>query len=282
VHTVLGAFVAGVLIGESPILTRHIEEQLRGLIAALFMPVFFGLSGLSADLTILKDPELLLLAIGLIIIASAGKFAGAFVGGKLGRLTGRGAAYTLIVIYPRFCLLTNFCGGTAFTPFQHLNVLANPAYALDKPPLEILKVSVDEIRSSFLMTKDDASIHAGRDPVVRTSLQFDREMMQVFKSATCRGVAGEAPIEDALPVWRSLLKVCGRNDLVQKLSGYEGYRDLIQHGDDHGFIDARPTKAELIDLLKKKPEARVALAVDGGVRRRSRSRAHLDAAQQRR
>ena len=42
VHTVLGAFVAGVLIGESPILTRHIEEQLRGLITALFMPVFFG------------------------------------------------------------------------------------------------------------------------------------------------------------------------------------------------------------------------------------------------
>ena len=89
VHTVLGAFVAGVLIGKSPILTRHIDEQLRGLIAALFMPVFFGLSGLSADLTILKDPELLLLAIGLIVIASAGKFAGAFVGGKLGRLTGR-------------------------------------------------------------------------------------------------------------------------------------------------------------------------------------------------
>ena len=46
VQTVLGAFVAGILIGESPILTRHIEEQLRGLIIALFMPVFFGLAGL--------------------------------------------------------------------------------------------------------------------------------------------------------------------------------------------------------------------------------------------
>ena len=42
VNTVLGAFVAGILIGESPILTRHIDEQLRGLIVALFMPVFFG------------------------------------------------------------------------------------------------------------------------------------------------------------------------------------------------------------------------------------------------
>lgn len=33
VHTVLGAFVAGVLIGESPILSKHIDEQLRGLIS---------------------------------------------------------------------------------------------------------------------------------------------------------------------------------------------------------------------------------------------------------
>ena len=86
VQTVLGAFVAGVLVGELPILTRHIDQQLRGLIAALFMPVFFGLSGLSADLTILKNPNLLLLAVGLIVIASFGKFAGAFVGGKLGGL----------------------------------------------------------------------------------------------------------------------------------------------------------------------------------------------------
>src|SRR6185369_4237250 len=60
VHTVLGAFVAGILVGESPILTRQIDMQLRGLIAGLFMPVFFGLAGLGADLTILKDQTLLL------------------------------------------------------------------------------------------------------------------------------------------------------------------------------------------------------------------------------
>jgi len=91
VHTVLGAFVSGVLIGESPILTRHIDEQLRGMIMAFFMPVFFGLAGLSADLTILSDRTLLMLALGLIVIASIGKFAGAFVGGKIGGLTLREA-----------------------------------------------------------------------------------------------------------------------------------------------------------------------------------------------
>ena len=87
VHTVLGAFVAGILTGQSPILTRHIDEQLRGLIIALFMPVFFGLAGLGADLTILKDPSLLLLTVGLVLIASLGKFGGAFLGGWVGGLT---------------------------------------------------------------------------------------------------------------------------------------------------------------------------------------------------
>ncbi|HTQ82412.1 MAG TPA: cation:proton antiporter, partial [Pseudolabrys sp.] len=89
VQSVLGAFVAGLLIGESPILTRHIDEQLRGLIFAFFMPVFFGTAGLHADLTILKDPSLLLLTVGLIVIASIGKFSGAFLGGTLAGLTPR-------------------------------------------------------------------------------------------------------------------------------------------------------------------------------------------------
>jgi Kef-type K+ transport system membrane component KefB len=91
VHTVLGAFVAGVLIGESPILSKHIDEQLRGLILAFFMPVFFGIADLSADLTVLKDPTLLLMALGLIAIATLGKFAGAFLGGEIGGLTRREA-----------------------------------------------------------------------------------------------------------------------------------------------------------------------------------------------
>jgi Kef-type K+ transport system membrane component KefB/nucleotide-binding universal stress UspA family protein len=89
VHTVLGAFVAGVLIGESPILSKHIDEQLRGLILAFFMPVFFGIAGLSTDLTVLRDPQLALMALGLIAIASGGKFAGAFIGGEIGGLTRR-------------------------------------------------------------------------------------------------------------------------------------------------------------------------------------------------
>jgi len=87
VHAVLGAFVAGVLIGESPILTRHIDEQLRGLITAFFAPVFFGLAGLSADLTILGSGKLAAVTGVIVLIASLGKFGGGFIGGKLGGLS---------------------------------------------------------------------------------------------------------------------------------------------------------------------------------------------------
>ncbi|MEO8425991.1 MAG: cation:proton antiporter [Verrucomicrobiota bacterium] len=91
VHTVLGAFVAGIIIGQSPILTKHIEEQLKGLIVALYMPVFFAVAGLSIDLTVLRSVSLIELAVLLIAIASFGKIVGCYVGGRLGSLSSKEA-----------------------------------------------------------------------------------------------------------------------------------------------------------------------------------------------
>lgn len=89
VHTMLGAFVAGVLTGESPILTRRIARQIRALIIGLFAPVFFGVAGLTANLTLLQDKSLLMLTGALIAVAVVGKVTGAFVGGRLARLSAR-------------------------------------------------------------------------------------------------------------------------------------------------------------------------------------------------
>jgi len=87
VHTALGAFIAGVLVGQSPILTEHIEGELRGFIIAFFSPVFFAVAGLGMDLRTLLDPALLLVTAAIILTASIGKFLGALAGGKLGGLT---------------------------------------------------------------------------------------------------------------------------------------------------------------------------------------------------
>lgn len=91
VHTVLGAFMAGIMVGQSPILTKHIDEQLRGIIVTLFMPVFFGVAGLSIDLRVLADPRLLALTGLLIAVASLGKLGGCYFGSRLGGLTHREA-----------------------------------------------------------------------------------------------------------------------------------------------------------------------------------------------
>jgi Kef-type K+ transport system membrane component KefB/nucleotide-binding universal stress UspA family protein len=87
VHTALGAFVAGIMIGQSPILTEHIENELRGFIFAFFAPVFFAVAGLGMDLRTLMDPTLLLFTVAVIAVASVGKFTGALIGGRLGGLT---------------------------------------------------------------------------------------------------------------------------------------------------------------------------------------------------
>lgn len=87
VHTALGAFVAGILVGQSPILTEHIENELRGFIFAFFAPVFFAVAGLGMDLRTLMDPTLLLFTLAVILVASVGKFGGALIGGRLGGLT---------------------------------------------------------------------------------------------------------------------------------------------------------------------------------------------------
>lgn len=87
VHAALGAFVAGILIGQSPFLTEHIESQVRGFIIAFFSPVFFAVAGLGMDLRTLLDPTLLLFTLAVILVASIGKFLGALIGGRVGGLT---------------------------------------------------------------------------------------------------------------------------------------------------------------------------------------------------
>ena len=89
VHTALGAFIAGILVGQSPILTEQIENQVRGFVFAFFSPVFFAVAGLGMDLRTLWDPTLALFTLAVILVASVGKFSGALIGGRLGGLTTR-------------------------------------------------------------------------------------------------------------------------------------------------------------------------------------------------
>ncbi len=92
VEAVLGAFVAGVLIGRSRLRDHKIIEPIETATTGLFAPVFFATAGLRVDLGLLTDPEVLLWAVVVLAVASIAKFAGAMIGAKLTGLSGREGA----------------------------------------------------------------------------------------------------------------------------------------------------------------------------------------------
>jgi Kef-type K+ transport system membrane component KefB/nucleotide-binding universal stress UspA family protein len=83
IHAVFGAFIAGVVLAQSPRVRANALEKLAGVVHGVFTPVFFAFVGLRVDLTRLSDLGLVGAVIG---VACAGKLIGCTLGGLLGRL----------------------------------------------------------------------------------------------------------------------------------------------------------------------------------------------------
>lgn len=158
--------------------------------------------------------------------------------------------YLLTVTYTEWCGRLGLCGPAIWRPASFLRFdVAHAAERVSGRDLIIQDVAVDRSRSSFSMSKTDESIHALREEKVRTSIEFDRRLIGIFEGATCRSVDGEQPIEDALPIWRDLLKKRGQTVLAARLSDYDGYRTLIKTGGDTIF-KALPNASELAATKK--------------------------------
>lgn len=83
IHAVFGAFIAGVILAQSPRVRANALEKLAGVVHGVFTPVFFAFVGLRVDLTRLSDLGLVTAVVG---VACAGKLIGCTSGGILGRL----------------------------------------------------------------------------------------------------------------------------------------------------------------------------------------------------
>ncbi|WP_432041924.1 cation:proton antiporter [Streptomyces cadmiisoli] len=82
-----GAFVCGIVISSTGQLAPGRLAALRTVVLRVFAPVFFAAAGLRMDLTGLADPEVLGAAFLLLFVAVLGKFAGAYAGARLSRLS---------------------------------------------------------------------------------------------------------------------------------------------------------------------------------------------------
>lgn len=84
-EAVFGAFVAGLLVASS--VDRRLLAPLHSVTLAVFAPLFLATAGLRIDLTALADPAVLLAGIVVLLLATLGKFAGAYLGARAGRLS---------------------------------------------------------------------------------------------------------------------------------------------------------------------------------------------------
>ncbi|MEU2252088.1 cation:proton antiporter [Nocardia xishanensis] len=73
IYSVFGAFVAGAVMPRGKLLDT-IRERFEPLVAYLLLPAFFIYSGLNTELSLIFDPEVLLVAAIVLIVSFAGKF----------------------------------------------------------------------------------------------------------------------------------------------------------------------------------------------------------------
>lgn len=86
-EAVFGAFLCGMLIGSGGESVRARTAPLRTVVLAVLAPVFFATAGLRIDLRALAHPMILAAAAIVLCTAIVGKFAGAYLGARLSRLT---------------------------------------------------------------------------------------------------------------------------------------------------------------------------------------------------
>jgi len=79
----LGAFLTGIQMARMSNITKEVLSQLRGMTLAVFSPVFFASAGLKVNLTQVRSPEILMVLLSVIAVATISKFLGTYVGARL-------------------------------------------------------------------------------------------------------------------------------------------------------------------------------------------------------
>lgn len=87
VEAVLGAFVAGIVLGRSRYQRMDVRETIESMTNAIFAPVFFATAGLYVDLGAVLTAEALPWAIAVIAVAAISKLVGSAAGAGLSGLS---------------------------------------------------------------------------------------------------------------------------------------------------------------------------------------------------
>jgi Kef-type K+ transport system membrane component KefB len=162
-EAVFGAFVAGALIG-APGMAKVVSPTrlvaLRTFVMWVGAPIFLATAGLRMDLTVLGDPTVLVSALVVLAVAIIGKFAGAYLGGRLSRLPRReclaiGAGMNARGVVEVVVALAGLRLGVLTTATYTIIVLVAVVTSLMAPPLlRLIMAGIDHTAEERLREKD--------------------------------------------------------------------------------------------------------------------------------
>jgi Kef-type K+ transport system membrane component KefB len=169
---IFGAFVAGALIARSR--TAQVKlAPLRLIVLSVLAPLFLATVGLRVDLTLLLRPKVALVGAAVLLVAIAGKFAGAYLGARLCRIPrweglALGAAMNSRGVIEIIVALTGLRLGVLNPAGYTIIVLVAVVTSLMTPPLlrlfmaKVELVDEERLRKIDHDTWYDASLAGGR------------------------------------------------------------------------------------------------------------------------
>jgi Kef-type K+ transport system membrane component KefB len=92
VHAVFGAFLLGAVVPHDSAVARSMATKLEDLVTILLLPAFFAFTGLRTQIGLVSGLEQWLVCGLIIVVATAGKFAGTYVPARCTGLNPRDAA----------------------------------------------------------------------------------------------------------------------------------------------------------------------------------------------
>src|SRR5512138_1762764 len=171
IHAIFGAFVAGMIVGESPRIKEATLDSLDSMVMGVFAPVFFAYSGLQVKALALPGWPVTLLVLGGAIL---GKVVGAGLGARLGGMRTREAIAVGVGLSAR--------GSTELVVARigmDLGVLAAPMYALI-----ILIPIVTSLATPVLLRLSLRGIPVGDDEARRLGAEAAEERSIIKRRGT--------------------------------------------------------------------------------------------------
>jgi len=92
IAAIFGAFVMGLIMPRRADLTHDVTRRVEDFVVIVLLPLFFVVTGLRVQVGLLDRPELWLLTLVLLVVAIAGKWAGALAAARLTGFPGRESA----------------------------------------------------------------------------------------------------------------------------------------------------------------------------------------------